>query len=284
MLPCRPGGDGSLLLGTQAPKAHCGFGCRSWGCAQVPKMEDLAMGKNRHQSWELISLGSLALPGVKPRLWSWQPWPCPLVTAPFSDLVELSEGWPLMSGDLGAFGGGLGSIMFSDWHLGRPPMARALQSDQVNLSAQAGTSGPYPGRFVLPGHQPLRVTGPREHIIPNLPISLHLLTRLTGWLPNAPQGSWESSGGACHVLMSKVSQQSLSFYITDSCPDPTRAVTSTSSTYLPLDTAPRAGAPKVPGCGAVCPGISPLSGHMLLEGFQGRTVLGLSAPAEFSVN
>lgn len=85
-----------------------------------------------------------------------------------------------MSGDLGAFGGGLGSIIFSDWHLGRPPMARALQSDQVNLSAQAGTSGPYPGRFVLPGHQPLRVTGPREHIIPNLPVSLHLLTRLTG--------------------------------------------------------------------------------------------------------
>ena len=48
----------------------------------------------------------------------------------------------------------------------------------------------------------------------NLPFSLHLLTRLLGWLPNAPGGLVRPQE-VLHVITGKVSQQSLHLYIAD---------------------------------------------------------------------
>ena len=89
-----------------------------------------------------------------------------------------------------------------------------------------------------------------------------------------------------HVFMGKVSQQSPNLYIADFPSAPTGQAGLLLLAFVFLWRPPGwAGALKVYSWGrGLCPGISPLAGHILLEGFQDRTVLGLSAAKQFSLN
>ena len=88
------------------------------------------------------------------------------------------------------------------------------------------------------------------------------------------------------MFMGKVSQQSPILYIADSPSAPTGQAGLLLLAFVFLWRPPGwAGVLKVYSWGrGLCPGISPLSEHILLEGFQDRTVLGLSAAEQFSLN
>ena len=88
------------------------------------------------------------------------------------------------------------------------------------------------------------------------------------------------------MFMGKVSQQSPNLYIADFPSAPTGQAGLLLLAFVFLWRPPGwAGALKVYSWGrGLCPGISPLVGHILLEGFQDRTVLGLSAAKQFSLN
>lgn len=88
------------------------------------------------------------------------------------------------------------------------------------------------------------------------------------------------------MFMGKVSQQSPNLYIADFPSAPTGQAGLLLLAFVFLWRPPGwAGALKVYSWGrGLCPGISPLAGHILLEGFQDRTVLGLSAAKQFSLN
>lgn len=82
------------------------------------------------------------------------------------------------------------------------------------------------------------------------------------------------------MVMGEASQQSLHLHIADPTSAPTGPAGLLLLAFVSLWRLPGwAGVLRVQlgEGGGLCPGVSPLPGHMLVEGFQDRTIPGLSA-------
>ena len=127
-----PGTTDSPYWYLALPTGNCGFGWGRWGCAQCPRWRTWTHGEEQvpelrahftaisYTSWcgtQTMDLVAMAL------------------CSGHSPFLRLCEKVSLYSwvGNRGFLGVYWGSIMFSDWHLGRLLMARALRGDQVTL-------------------------------------------------------------------------------------------------------------------------------------------------------